>query len=344
MPISAYIGSLGSGKSYEVVFNVIIPACLSGRRVVTNIYGINEKAIHEYCVKKKKVNIEDLGSVIYVDNDKVKETDFFPYKNSIDTFCVAGDLICIDESWRIWDNDKMITDNQRSFIAEHRHFVHLSTGVCCDLVVINQDIAGLPRFIKQRLDTVYRMQKHLALGLKNRYRVDVFTGCKLFKSNKVSSYQRKYESDVFPLYQSYDSSNGKEITVDKRQSIFSSKFVFIYAIALLMVMVISGYFVYSFFSKNSSKEVDSVNNEKTASQNIENEYPIKERKEASILPSSKWRVSGKITRSGKGFYILSNSSGGIRFEPISNFNFDGAMVSGVIDDEIVTKFSARVDK
>ncbi|EPZ1805653.1 zonular occludens toxin domain-containing protein, partial [Escherichia coli] len=41
MPISAYVGSLGSGKSYEVVSSVIVPACASGRRVVTNIYGIN---------------------------------------------------------------------------------------------------------------------------------------------------------------------------------------------------------------------------------------------------------------------------------------------------------------
>ncbi|EGJ3415938.1 hypothetical protein IHC78_002873 [Salmonella enterica subsp. houtenae] len=36
MAISAYIGIPGSGKSYEAVCNVIIPAFTSGRRVVTN--------------------------------------------------------------------------------------------------------------------------------------------------------------------------------------------------------------------------------------------------------------------------------------------------------------------
>ncbi len=43
MAISAYIGIPSSGKSYEAVCNVIIPAFTSGRRVVTNIYGLQKK-------------------------------------------------------------------------------------------------------------------------------------------------------------------------------------------------------------------------------------------------------------------------------------------------------------
>ena len=45
--------------------------------------------------------------------------------------------------------------------------------------MINQDVAQIPRFIKDRIETTYRMQKHIALGLRNRYRVDVFQGIKL---------------------------------------------------------------------------------------------------------------------------------------------------------------------
>ena len=105
-----------------------------------------------------------------------------------DTFCKAGDLIVIDEVWRIWGSDKDIPKNHRSFIAEHRHFAHAETGVTCDLVVINQDVAQIPRFIKDRIETTYRMQKHIALGLRNRYRVDVFQGIKLFKNNRMNYY------------------------------------------------------------------------------------------------------------------------------------------------------------
>ncbi|ENT7525242.1 TPA: zonular occludens toxin domain-containing protein, partial [Escherichia coli] len=50
MAISAYVGVPGSGKTYEVVCNVIIPAVSSGRRVVTNIYGLNADKIYDYCV------------------------------------------------------------------------------------------------------------------------------------------------------------------------------------------------------------------------------------------------------------------------------------------------------
>ncbi|OKX31066.1 zonular occludens toxin domain-containing protein, partial [Escherichia coli] len=127
----------------------------------------------------------------------VKNEKFFPYKTddgiSEDSFCKAGDLICIDESWRIWENDKAIPANHRSFIAEHRHFASELTGITCDLVVMNQSVANLPRFIKDRIETTYRMTKLVSLGLRNRYRVDVFIGIKLFKSNLTVSYQCKYD-------------------------------------------------------------------------------------------------------------------------------------------------------
>ena len=54
MPINAYTGLMGSGKSYECVSSVIIPAIRAGRRVVTNVDGINGEAIRAYCEKKFK--------------------------------------------------------------------------------------------------------------------------------------------------------------------------------------------------------------------------------------------------------------------------------------------------
>lgn len=53
MAISAYVGIPGSGKSYEVVASVIIPACIAGRRIVSNIYGLATKSIYDYCVDIK---------------------------------------------------------------------------------------------------------------------------------------------------------------------------------------------------------------------------------------------------------------------------------------------------
>jgi len=113
MAISAYVGLSGHGKSYEVVKSVIIPAIASGRRVVSNIYGLNKQLIEEYCLSKdKKLSPDNLGELVVVDNDLCLGVDFYPYKNAIDnkieTFCKAGDLIIIDEAWRFFPKKEKI--------------------------------------------------------------------------------------------------------------------------------------------------------------------------------------------------------------------------------------------
>ena len=102
MAISAYIGIPGSGKSYEAVCNVIIPAFTSGRRVVTNIYGLQKDKITERYP-------DATGEIIVVDNDDVLKADFFPFKGGEGSFCQFGDLIVIDEAWRIFGSDKDMT-------------------------------------------------------------------------------------------------------------------------------------------------------------------------------------------------------------------------------------------
>ncbi len=66
------------------------------------------------------------------------------------------------------------------------------------------------------------MQKHVGLGLRNRYRVDVFQGKNLAKKNRTNSYQEKYDKKIFELYKSYESDGAREAVTDSRQSIFSS--------------------------------------------------------------------------------------------------------------------------
>ncbi|MDX7990802.1 zonular occludens toxin family protein [Xenorhabdus littoralis] len=335
MAISAYVGLPGSGKSYEVVSNVIIPAYVNGRRIVTNIYGISEDKINTYCIKNKKGNADKFGRIIFVENEKVKDDLFFPYKTeegiSSNSFCRAGDLICIDEAWRIWESDK-IPVTHRSFIAEHRHFAD-EQGVTCDLVVLNQSVVNLPRFIKDRIETTYRMTKLVSLGLRHRYRVDVFSGIKLFKNNRVTAYQCRYDTSIFPLYQSYEGGNGQEQVVDTRQNVFSQgKFWFITA-GLILLMGVSMAFLSHFFNgqvqrpekKNGVVEYDPPQS-----------APVREPARAV---SDHWRIAGKIERGGQSWVVLLNNQGQIRLEPASQFNFQGLMMSGQVDDSTVTTYS-----
>jgi zona occludens toxin len=76
MAISVYSGVMGSGKSYECIKSVILPAVQKGRRVVTNISGIDEQKIHEYLIDKG-AKAESLGQIIRVSNERISEANFF---------------------------------------------------------------------------------------------------------------------------------------------------------------------------------------------------------------------------------------------------------------------------
>lgn len=347
MAISAYVGTPGSGKSYEVVKSVILPAIAQGRRVVSNVYGLDKEKIYAYVLKKhKKLKEEQLGELVYVENEACLAPDFLPSMDADKSFCQAGDLIVIDEVWRIWGSDKEIPKNHRSFIAEHRHFAHPETGITCDLVVVNQDVAQIPRFVKDRIETTYRMQKHVALGLRNRYRVDVFQGVKLFKSNRTNYYQEKYDKAIFELYKSYEADNAKESVTDKRQSIFSSFWVKFWIVVVPLVISYSVYNLYLFFS-GESIEQENVANVKQDSQieASQNQSSEQHNNLSDVLPavvkplSPKWRITGELKKGNKAFVILADTENRLRIEPRSQFNFSGRMLQGEIDGEIVNYYS-----
>jgi len=345
MAISAYVGVPGSGKSFEVVRSVIIPAVAQGRRVVSNIYGLNAERIYKY-VKDNYKNV-NIGEVICVSNEQVQDDLFFPYKNSElegrVTFCQPGDLICVDEAWRIWGTDSNLHKTHRSFLAEHRHFTHPETGVTCDLVVANQSIANLPRFIKDRIETTFKMTKLKMLGLNSSYRVDIYSGAKLVKSELTSKRNYRFDKKIFPLYQSYDG-NGQEKIVDKRQSIFSSTGLlfcigFFSVISLCGLWYLWGFFHGDGFIKKTNKIDDETEVSTIKKNTLTGEKTFSHPNDFSARVSRQWRVSGVIKgRSGR-FVVLSGVDGRQRVEPASGFVFNGAVISGVLDGEVVTTWS-----
>ncbi len=343
MPITAYVGVPRSGKSYEVVKSVIVPAIASGRRVISNIYGLNEEKIKEYCLKQyKKLSLDKLGSIVHVENSQCLDEDFLPSMENQNTFCQAGDLVVIDEVWRVWGSDKDIPKNHRSFIAEHGHFVNKDTGVMSDLVVINQTVSDIPRFIKARIETTYRMQKHVSLGLNNRYRVDVFQGAKITKSNRMNFYQEKYDKSIFELYKSVEGNNPNTLKTDKRQSIFSSNKVLFLMILVPIGILVSVYFVYQYFNQY-------LNTDKTEPAQSTHFQPINSNQITNLtfsppkpILSTKWRITGELIREGKAYVILADKQGQLRLEPRSQFQFNGRLLQGEIDGQLVNYYSGGV--
>ena len=370
MAISAYVGIPGSGKSYEVVLSVILENYIKGRRIVTNIEGISDDKVRDYCLTKKGAKEEDLGSLVKVNDEDCQRDDFFPYKGSYgSTICKAGDLICIDEVWRIFPTNE-IKENHRSFIAEHRHFTDEITGVCCDLVVINQSVSGIPRFIKDRIETTFVMSRLVALGFKKRYRVNVYVGVKCNKQGLVAQYQNKFNDEIFKLYKSFDGVNGKQTVIDDRQNFFKSG-----TFRLMMIFIVLA-FSYSYYSLK-----DFISPKKQDSEQVQEAEEVKERENKEDfkpnntainkvnestnnddfggfgdiyrsmkakdelvrnnkeLLSKNWRITGELVKEGRLFVVLIDRKNNLRLEPRSLFVNEGRSLKGVIGGEVVSYYS-----
>src|SRR5471032_2636683 len=159
MPINAYTGLMGSGKSYECVSSVIMQAIMKGRRVVTNVDGIDGEAIRAFIHEEKGIAIDLLGTVVHCKNDDVAKANFLPHGTEVDTFVKPGDIVCIDDAWRFWGADSKILKEHAIFFREHRHYVDAETKVSCDLVLMVQDSSDLHRTLKVVVELSFRTTK-----------------------------------------------------------------------------------------------------------------------------------------------------------------------------------------
>ena len=167
MAITVYSGLQGHGKTYEFVRSVIIPNVTAGRRIVTNVAGLNIEAIRMYCLKQGNCELEDLGEVIQVTNDDVIKPNFYPQegKDTTDSIVKPGDIVGLDECWRWFAAGLHLDNAHMTFFRMHRHFVDPATGVACDVVLIVQAISDLQRKVLAVVEKSYKMRNHKDLGL-----------------------------------------------------------------------------------------------------------------------------------------------------------------------------------
>lgn len=355
MAITAYIGINGSGKSYECVSGVIVNGVLAGRRIVTNIVGIQPDLIREYCVKEHKAAEEGLGTVIPVTDEQCTQPDFLPYKGgdgkcTTHTLCQSGDLVVLDELWRLFGSGHKLTPEQQSFFAEHRHFTHPDTGVACDFAFMSQELSGISRFIRDRIDKTFRMKKLNAVGMNKNYRVDVYDGHKLVKAALISSYHNRYKSKVFPLYKSHDGGNGTEMVVDKRQSLLTRKFLFIRVVLPLILFGCGLAYLVSYFRSPAKVPEKPAEQSAPAAQTTTDPSAgayqrlsqtggqADYRRESG---TSDYRIAGRLSRRGRDYVILQAPDGQLRFEPATLFSEEDGFLSGHIDGKAVTLFTGR---
>ncbi|MGJ7490025.1 zonular occludens toxin family protein [Variovorax sp. ZT4R33] len=345
MPINVYTGLMGSGKSYECVSSVIVPAVKSGRRVVTNVDGIDSEAIRAYCHEKHGIAFDLLGEVVHCSNDDVSKASFLPHGTDVQTFCQPGDIVCIDEAWRFWGTDNKLLNEHKVFFREHRHFVHPDTKVSCDLVLMVQDISDLHRILKVVVEVSFRTTKIKTLGWNKTYRVEMWEGYKLTVKGRVSVENKRYDDEIFPLYSSYTGGTGKELQVDSRQNVLHSKKLWILAAGVLLMGGFSLYSILGFFSgKRLKADPQSAAQADHRSQpgspgTATATGPALARQPSTPALSDAWRAVGTVQAGTQHLVVLMGSSGRLRFEHPSAFQNSGALLVGEVDGQRVTTWT-----
>lgn len=339
MPINAYTGLMGSGKSYECVSSVIVLAIKNGRRVVTNVEGIDSDAIRAYCQEKWSIEPGKLGHVVHCQNDDVGKASFLPHGENVDTFCKPGDIICIDEAWRFWGNDCKLLPEHKIFFREHRHYIHPESKVSCDLVLMVQDIGDLHRTLKVVVEVTFRTTKIKTLGWDRTYRVEMWEGYKLAQRSRVSVENKKYQKEIFPLYSSYQGGTGKEMRVDDRQNILKSPKLWLLAGLVIVLFAGGTYSIVNFFNGSKYKT------QKPAAQNAPGQAAKVAGSSTEPVPatapdvSDLWRISGTYQVGKTAFVVLANDAGSLRLEHPSSFQNSGLAMVGQVDGQRVMQWS-----
>ncbi|MDH0047829.1 zonular occludens toxin domain-containing protein [Comamonas terrigena] len=342
MPINTYTGLMGSGKSYECVSSVIVPAVKAGRRVVTNVDGIDSDAIRAYCQDKFSVPMEQLGEVVHCTNDDVPKASFLPHGQDVDTFCKPGDIICIDEAWRFWGTDCKLLPEHKVFFREHRHFVHPDTKVCCDLVLMVQDITDLHRTLRVVVEVTFRTTKIKTLGWQKTYRVEMWEGYKLTVKGRVSVENKRYDVEIFPLYSSYTGGTGKELQVDSRQNVLRNPKLWLLAVGVVLLFSWGVHTILGFFNGTRAKAEASDPARPAAAPSQAGPAGSLKTNSAQVESpsvSTSWRLVGTVQTKDKQFIVVESQDGRIRLEHPSAFMNTGAVMVGDVDGQRVTAWS-----
>lgn len=301
---------MGSGKTYEVVTVVILNALARGRRVVSNIAGLNVEAMRAVLLERGTAETE-IGELVSVDHAAVIEPTFWRTdRPGEEAFIQPGDLLALDEIWRFWngfstkdDEGRKRPDRVMNFFRMHRHFIHPETGVCCDVALITQDVMDASRQVRAVVEETYSMVKMTAVGSSTRYRVDIFQGWNV-KREPLRQLHRSYDPALFGLYESHSQkkeggADAREENIDSRGNIFGSP---LFRIVLPVGVVVLGvvlWMLWGFFHPNSEKP-------ETASAKLPASAPAR----SAAMPerSAEWHVVGYYDQGAGASFVLSDGS------------------------------------
>lgn len=329
MAVKAYVGRMRSGKSYEVVSQVILPALRAGFRVVSNVAGLNYELMREMLIADG-ADPDKIGQLVVVSHADVEKPNFWRTDTDPDdyeTVIQLGDLVVLDEVWRFWKKRGDISPRALNFIRMHGHMPHPVTGYICQVVVISQVVTDINENVRGVVEETYRMTKMTSLGMDKRYRVDIFQGGSVAKKDLLRTLpMRTYEAKYFPLYKSYskgvEGAHVEEKNVDSRGNILKNR-MFVFGIPIGLVLLIwANWTVYKFFSTPPAvKGAPS-----SAAPGSAAPAPVV----VSRPPESEWRVVGYF-QGNNALWVMLERAGQTRRERAAGFQLEPFRMAGNVD-------------
>ena len=235
-------GLPGSGKSYEACAMHILPALDKGRRVVTNIEGINHAKFAEL-LHIPELDLKDRLICVF-DHDIEIQKENFLRESGKDA------LIIIDEIQNLFPSERQkLPPEWNRYVSEHRH-----DGL--DIVLMGQDRRDCHSMWRRRIQRVITFNKLSAVGQDNRYRWQCLEATRPEKYKAVTSGVRSYDSKYFGLYASHtQGTDNKNVYSDDRANVLKNKNLklVLFVIPVLIYFAVST--LYDFFNPDAPQIV-----------------------------------------------------------------------------------------
>lgn len=356
MPISFFSGQPRAGKTYQCVLNFIVPAIRAGRRVVSNVDGLNEDEIRDFIDRTGGLPAGGTyGEIVKVRADDVEKEDFFPEeKDPNGGFVKPGDVLAFDEVSTIFPSGEKMTKRTLHFLAYHGHYV--GNGRSTDIGLIAQSIDMVPRKVRDLVAFHYRVRRLVALGMPRRYDLLWYEGGAIKKEALIGSERKRFDPRVFKLFASSHGGGANAVVQsDKRLVIWrrpSFWMPFLVAGALLSFgtyrLVTHG--IVPGLGPHASSPAATHYGAVAPGASAHPSPVAAAAPAAPVGPpvprwSDKWRVVGVERVRSVRRVVLEGPAGVLRAVSDATFSFDGDLpVAGTVDGQAVSTFSGSSDQ
>jgi len=340
MAITVYTGAPGAGKSHALVKDLLVPGVLVGRRVVTNIAGVDPAKVLAYCEQiaaKAKTNTS-LGTVLLFDGDAAKKPGFWPDDKTPDTetFIKGGDLVIFDE-WKLTFPNRgpwPAGCNVEPFMRWHRH-LNAPDGTATDLAIGTQLATDVHLDVRGLVAKSYKFRKLTMLGAAKTYSWGVYEGHAQPKGGAYMQGQGNYDPEIFPLYESSSAAAGGkhvELKTNKKESIWGGWKARAFVVGVPLGLVIAFWGIsksWAGLAAPTEVDVGSAASGRPAGGGVAPSAPAPVK--------SAWRIVGHIEGDAGTRVIVADADGATRILNPDGFQFDqGRPVRGLVDGALAT--------